>query len=100
MNNSPMRQGELLKRYGLDLVEKHNPDFVDLVRGYAREHAWKYGQVTSDDCRLWANLNDIYPLHHNAWGAVFRGPEWQRVGFTQSQIPSNHARMISIWRAT
>ena len=91
-----MHQGDILKRYGLDLVEKHNPDFIALVRDYAQQHAVKYGQVTSDDCRLWANNNNIYPLHHNAWGAVFRAG-FQRIGFTQSKIPSNHARIISIW---
>ena len=92
-----MTQGELLKRYGLDLVEKHNPDFVALVRAYAEQHSREFGQVTSDDCRLWANLNDIYPHHPNAWGAVFKSG-FERIGFTQSQIPSNHARIISIWR--
>lgn len=91
-----MKQGSLLKRYGLELVEKHNPDFVTLCRGYAQQHAIEFGSVTSDDVRLWANLNDIYPLHHNAWGAVFRAG-FQRIGFTQSKIPSNHARIISIW---
>ena len=89
-------RGDMLKRYGLDLVEKHNPDFVALVRGYAQQHAIEHGQVTSDDCRLWANLNDIYPLHPNAWGAVFR-IGFKRVGFTKSQVPSNHSRIISIW---
>ena len=91
-----MKQGELLKRYGLDLVEKHNPDFVHIVRAYALQHAVEFGKVTSDDCRLWANMNDIYPLHHNAWGAVFR-VGFKRIGFTKSQVPSNHARIISIW---
>ncbi len=93
-----MSQGDMLKRYGLDLVETHNPDFVHLVRGYAKEYSLLNGHVTSDDCRLWANLNNIYPLHPNAWGAVFRGPSWSVVGRTKSRIPSNHAREIKVWR--
>ena len=91
-----MNEGQMLKQYGIELVRQHNPDFVALCRGYAQEHAIANGSVTSDDVRLWANLNDIYPNHHNAWGAVFnRG--FNRVGFVKSQIPSNHSRMISVW---
>ena len=93
-----MNQGDMLRKYGLDLVEKHNHDFVHLVRGYAREHSQKFGYVTSDDCRLWANLHDVYPLHPNAWGAVFRGSSWECIGRTKSQVPSNHAREIKVWR--
>lgn len=93
-----MSQGDMLKRYGLDLVEKHNPDFVMLCRKYAKSHSIKHGNVTSDDIRLWANLNDIYPLHQNAWGAIFKDGKWERVGFMKSRIPSNHSRIISIWR--
>ena len=92
-----MNEGQILKQYGIDLVRLHNPDFVALCQSYAVEHATAHGSVTSDDVRLWANLNDIYPSHHNAWGAVFRSG-FERIGFTQSQIPSNHARMISIWK--
>ena len=92
-----MNEGQILKQYGIELVRSHNPDFVELCRGYAREHATAYGSVTSDDVRLWANLNDIYPNHPNAWGAVFK-TGFERVGFTKSKIPSNHARIISIWR--
>ena len=91
-----MNEGQILKQYGIEQVRLHNPDFVALCQGYAQEHASKFGSVTSDDVRLWANLNDIYPNHHNAWGAVFRAG-FQRIGFTQSKIPSNHARIISIW---
>lgn len=90
--------GHTLKLFGLERVARHNPDFIFIVRRYAEQHSRKYGSVTSDDCRLWANSNDIYPLHHNAWGAVFRGPHWKPVGFTQSKIPSNHARTIRVWK--
>lgn len=92
-----MNQGDLLKKYGLDHVEDHNPEFVALVRGYARQHSVEFGSVTSDVCRLWANNNKIYPLHHNAWGAVFR-VGFERIGFTKSLVPSNHSRIISIWK--
>ena len=92
-----MRQGELLKKYGIELVESHNPDFVHLVRAAAVEISQQVGQVTCDDLRMWANLNDIRPEHPNAWGAVFR-VGFERIGFTKSQVPSNHARIISIWK--
>ena len=91
-------QGDMLKQMGLDLVTEHNPDFVEIVRERAIRLAKMNGRVSSDALREWAELHDITPIHPNAWGAVFRGPGWERIGFRKSRIPSNHSRMISIWR--
>jgi len=91
-----MNQGDILKQYGIEQVERHNTDFVAIMRGVAVDFATIHGRVTSDDVRLYANLHDIYPAHPNAWGAVFKDG-FRRVGFVKSQIPSNHSRMISVW---
>ena len=97
-----MYQGDLLKKKGIDQVASHNPDFIATVINQANIFGQKFGEVTSDDLRLWANINRIYPLHTNAWGAVFRelgkSSRWTRSGFTKSQIPSNHSRIISVWK--
>ena len=97
-----MDQGDLLKQYGIDRVASHNPEFIATIVKQANIFGQQFGEVTSDDLRLWANLHDIYPDHSNAWGAVFRelgrDPRWTRSGFTKSQIPSNHARIISVWK--
>ena len=34
----------------------------------------------------------------NAAGSVFKGGEWERVGFGQAEKVSSHARVISVWR--
>lgn len=33
-----------------------------------------------------------------AAGAVFRGKEWEFVGFTKSKRSTNHVRPVSIWK--
>ena len=34
----------------------------------------------------------------NAAGSVFKGKEWERVGFGQAERDTSHARVISKWR--
>ena len=89
--------GDWLKELGIADVSANNVEFLASVRNVARTIIASNGSVTSDDLRLWANLNDIAPTHPNAWGAVFHGGEWKHLGYVKSQIPSNHSRVIGIW---
>ena len=93
-----MDKGERLKQLGLELVANHNPDFLKLIRDQAQEIANNHGEVSSDELRRWSDENNVYPKHPNAWGAVFRSNEWKRIGFKKSKYPSNHSRLITIWR--
>lgn len=91
-----MQQGQQLKQIGLDLVEDHNPDFMDLARREARRICYQNGTVSSDDLRQWASERGIEPKHPNAWGAVFR-VGFKKVGYKQAAWPSCHARNIAVW---
>jgi hypothetical protein len=43
--------------------------------------------------------NGLRPdLLGNAWGSIFRGKEWECIGWRKSTRVSNHARAIRIWR--
>ncbi len=89
--------GKARKEDGLDRVEEHNERFVDVMRRHAEYIAGFYGSVTSDDLRWYARVNNIAPEHPNAWGSIFRGPQWVCVGRTKSKLKSNHAREIRVW---
>ena len=93
-----MESGKELKQLGLDLVEEHNKTFVELMREHAIALSRRHGRVTSDDLRAAAARSGIEPDHKNAWGAIFRGKNWKPLGFENSKIPSNHARVIRVWR--
>ena len=77
-------------------LEEHYPDFLDRARAVAEEIARKKGTVSSDDVR--AVLAIPPDVHHNAMGAIFRGPRWERIDWQQSEQPQRHANRIGIWR--
>jgi len=76
-------------------VADNNIHFLEVARNVARRIAMRQGEVTSDDVRRECQLE---PLHHNAWGAVFRGKEWQAVGYRTSHIVSRHGGSQKVWR--
>ena len=88
--------GQILKQQGMAQVENTNPGFVTLMRLVAICHYRTHGEVSADDLRRYASDRGIEPHHPNAWGSVFRRG-FKRVGFRPSTIPSNHARLISVW---
>jgi hypothetical protein len=90
--------GEEFKREGQERVENNNPRFVDLVRAKAREIVRERGVVWVDELRTWAAESGLEPKHCNAWGAVFKGEEWESCGMQKSAVPSNRARMVRVWR--
>jgi len=90
-------QGEAAKERGLDLVSSNNWEFIETMRDISFTVAYERGQVTIDDLRESALRLGIAPQSPNAWGAVLRGKTWKCVGYTQSRLPSNHARTIKIW---
>jgi len=59
--------------------------------------AVKQGHVSANDLRRVADYHDMQPDHHNAWGSVFRGPEWVAIGFEKNSRPSAHARRVLKW---
>lgn len=89
--------GEEQKQLGMDLVQEHNPDFVNIVRDYALAYAADHGTVSADELRVWARDEGIVPRHPNAWGCVFRGKSFKKVGYRPSVYPPSHGRVIAIW---
>ena len=89
--------GEELKEKGQKRVEGNNAGFVREMRAQAERICSVKGSVTSDDLREYARIRGMVPDHPNAWGSIFRGKRWVRVGYRKSEIASNHARTIAVW---
>jgi len=81
---------------GLDRLEEHYPDFLDRARAVAEQIARKKGSVTADDVRV--VLSIPAGVSHNAMGALFRGPRWERIGWQQSEQPQRHGNRVGLWR--
>ena len=93
-----MDRGEQLKIDGLDRVATSNAEWLTWIRKHARYTCHKQGTVSADDLRTIADRHNRHPHHPNAWGAVFRGSEWELTGYKKSRYVSNHARRIAVWR--
>lgn len=92
--------GLQLRLAGLEIVERNNADFVAEMRTEATRIMKKCGTVTVDDLRKIAAERGITPKSPNAWGPIFHlRSVFRPVGYTQSTIPSNHARVIRVWGA-
>jgi len=92
-----LREGRRRAEEGLDRVESHQGDFVRRMRGEAVKIAVTRGSVTADDIRQRAAELGLKPKHKNAWGCVFRGPGWRRVGEAPSALPTNHGHRNPRW---
>lgn len=85
------------KARGLDRIEAGHTDFVPILRAEAIRHALRFGSVTADDVRVIAARLGLTPRHKNAWGAIFRGPGWRKIGEARSTLASNHAHVNPVW---
>lgn len=86
------------KTAGLARVAATHADFVRRMRAVAVTLSQVQGEVHIDDLRQAAERHGWRPAHPNAWGAIFRGPGWQRLGTRPSAWPSNHGHVSPVWR--
>lgn len=83
---------------GLDRITGSHPDFVPQLRALAIARSQQHGSVHIDELRVEAERRGLRPRHPNAWGAIFRGPGWVKIGARPSAIPSNHGHVSPVWR--
>lgn len=81
-----------------DVLEITRTEFLVKARATARRHALNHGTVTIDDVRWLTPLPD--GMSPNVFGAVFRGNEWECVGFEASTRVLARARTIRRYRLT
>lgn len=90
--------GQQLRDAGVAKVTASNAEFVNRMRQVARQVSYARGWCHIDDCRRGADELGIAPSSSNAWGAIFAGKGWQRVGAKASDIPSNHRHVSPCWK--
>lgn len=90
--------GLTAKARGRERVEATHPEFVPQMRVVAKWISREQGEVHIDHLRFEARRLGIRPRHPNAWGCIFKGPGWKKVGERASEWPSNHAHVSPIWR--
>lgn len=93
-----LEAGRRRKDAGRLKVELNNKDAVETMREYARAYAREHGVVSIDIVRRWAAARRLEVKNPNAYGTVFKGRGWQRVGFRPNPVPSAHARMVAVWK--
>jgi len=56
------------------------------------------GQVTADNVRQeWEFRGNNWSDLGNAAGSIFKGKQWQCVGFENSTVTTSHARALRVW---
>jgi hypothetical protein len=85
------------KREGIARVEGRNPELAELLREHARSISNSRGWVTIDDVRAFADSNGLEVPSPHFWGSIFRGPEWECVGFELSKRPGKNAHRQPRW---
>ncbi len=81
---------------GIKQVAKNNAHFLEVARNIARSLATAKYEITSDDVR---KACPIEPLHPNAWGAVFKGGNFEWTGkYRRSALVQGHGNMQRVWR--
>jgi hypothetical protein len=83
---------------GMQTATSGRMEVLKKVRLIAYDLACFGETVTADDVRKeyeyrggnWSNLG-------NAAGSIFKGKQWQQVGWTNSTVTTSHARALRVW---
>jgi hypothetical protein len=86
------------KRIGMDQAVSADRAFVLRMRAEAIRLSVERGSVHIDDLRVRAAELGLEPSSGKAWGPIFAGKGWQKVGARRSAHPSNHGHESPVWR--
>jgi len=83
---------------GMAKATNKRMELLSTARDLAKRLAELYGRVTADQVRAeyeyrggnWSDLG-------NAAGSIFKGKQWQCVGFENSTVTTSHARALRVW---
>jgi hypothetical protein len=89
------QEGRKRRDEGLQAVSQGWDAWLAQARAVARRVAQERGKVTSDD------IHTLCPLpegaHHNLMGAVFKTTGLVQIGWTQTERPEGHGRVIRVY---
>jgi hypothetical protein len=93
--------GQADRDAGLDRASNpfYRRELLEWAQLAAKRYARASGSVSYDDVyRVLEDIGKQPELLGNAAGLVFRGAEWEPVGWKQSERKTNHARAMRVWR--
>jgi hypothetical protein len=91
-----VNSGRAFKTAQLDIFEQRDHEFLERCRTLARMVCRERGQVSINDIRA---IITVPPgVHPSVLGAVFRGKEFVRVGYTEASHPEAHSRVVRVYR--
>lgn len=88
-------QGRAIKQAQLDIFDQRDHEFLERCRSLARLICRERGQVSINDIREFISVPP--GVHPSVLGAVFRGKEFKRVGYTEATHPEAHARVVRVY---
>lgn len=86
----------LTKQQAFDLFEQKRAELLTYARWVAVKLAFERGTITIDDVREIVKLPD--DINPKVFGAVFKTPEFELVGYTKSTRTIAHQRPIGMYR--
>lgn len=90
---------ERAKSVGIKLAASAHYRDLQIAREIAKEMARDGREVCADDVRaILAERHPDIDGCRNWMGALFRGKEWQAVGFVRSVTAGSHGNRILRWR--
>lgn len=93
------KRAELVKRRGMTMAAEHRVDVLEKARAIAELRGLTGAHVTIDDVQAELIEQEIDPkMLGNAAGSVFKGGEWEMVGYQLSERVSRHKGLIRVWR--
>lgn len=95
-----LEEGERRKEAGIALACSTRAELLKLAQATAeRLGRTAYLALSYDDVYVQLKLMGENPaLLGNAAGSVFRGKQWECVGWKKSSRVTNHARRVMVWK--
>lgn len=88
-----------LRAIGMESCALRYREQLEIARRIAYECAVKKSVITSDDVREEAEARGLCLSFSKNWsGSVFRGKEWESVGFAVSRHSEGHGRAVRLWK--
>ena len=93
-----MNEASLQRDKGMQLAAERKAELVTKAKDVAHFLAATCGETNADDVQRYLIFHGNCEPLGNAASSIFRGKEWECIGWKKSERVSNHARSIRIWK--
>ncbi len=97
-----LRREQKARDKGMGLAAEKNAEYLAQAREVARDlgEFWaKVGKGISINHVRECCEDQSWEIVWGNWaGSIFKGKQWERVGYTQARHEDSHARVVGVWR--